>query len=586
MESENLIEQPTNEAPEKKVYTKPEIIARLDELSKDPEKAERQEVEGLKQSYYKLRKSEVEKEKAAFLEAGGDENEFKPSQDADEPEFKRLMSIIKEERNKLNAELERQKEENLEKKTAIINRIKELTEAEDVNKAYNEFKQLRDEWNSIKLVPATKSNELWKNYQHYVEQFYDLLKINNELRSYDFKKNLELKQSLCEVAEKLTTENDVVSAFHQLQNLHQEYRETGPVAPELREEIWARFKAASTIINKRYQQHFEEIKEKEQKALDEKTVICEIVEAINAAEIKTYADWDAKTAEIIALQTKWKTIGFAPQKMNQKIYDRFREACNLFFKNKGDFYKGMKEQMAANLAKKVELCEKAESLKDSTDWKATSEALAELQKQWKEIGPVTRKQSEAVWKRFIDACDYFFEQRNKVNRSQKDIERTNLATKKSIIEEMLAIPEDTDPEVAIEQIKELQQRWNDTGHVPFKDKDKVYKEYREVADHWYDLLRKTVSDKRLSNFRANMAARSNDGTGGVHREKDRLLRQRDNMRNELNTYENNLNFLNFTSKDGSSLLAEINRKIDKLRDDIRLVEEKIKALDEMEAQQD
>ncbi|HIT83628.1 MAG TPA: DUF349 domain-containing protein [Candidatus Avibacteroides faecavium] len=586
MESENLIEQPANEAPEKKVYTKPEIIARLDELSKDPEKAERQEVEGLKQSYYKLRKSEVEKEKAAFLEAGGDENEFKPSQDADEPEFKRLMSILKEERNKLNAELERQKEENLEKKTAIINRIKELTEAEDVNKAYNEFKQLRDEWNSIKLVPATKSNELWKNYQHYVEQFYDLLKINNELRSYDFKKNLELKQSLCEVAEKLTTENDVVSAFHQLQNLHQEYRETGPVAPELREEIWARFKAASTIINKRYQQHFEEIKEKEQKALDEKTVICEIVEAINAAEIKTYADWDAKTAEIIALQTKWKTIGFAPQKMNQKIYDRFREACNLFFKNKGDFYKGMKEQMAANLAKKVELCEKAESLKDSTDWKATSEALAELQKQWKEIGPVTRKQSEAVWKRFIDACDYFFEQRNKVNRSQKDIERTNLATKRSIIEEMRAIPEDTDPEVAIEQIKELQQRWNDTGHVPFKDKDKVYKEYREVADHWYDLLRKTVSDKRLSNFRANMAARSNDGTGGVHREKDRLLRQRDNMRNELNTYENNLNFLNFTSKDGSSLLAEINRKIDKLRDDIRLVEEKIKALDEMEAQQD
>lgn len=586
MESENLIEQPANEAPEKKVYTKPEIIARLDELSKDPEKAERQEVEGLKQSYYKLRKSEVEKEKAAFLEAGGDENEFKPSQDADEPEFKRLMSILKEERNKLNAELERQKEENLEKKTAIINRIKELTEAEDVNKAYNEFKQLRDEWNSIKLVPATKSNELWKNYQHYVEQFYDLLKINNELRSYDFKKNLELKQSLCEVAEKLTTENDVVSAFHQLQNLHQEYRETGPVAPELREEIWARFKAASTIINKRYQQHFEEIKEKEQKALDEKTVICEIVEAINAAEIKTYADWDAKTAEIIALQTKWKTIGFAPQKMNQKIYDRFREACNLFFKNKGDFYKGMKEQMAANLAKKVELCEKAESLKDSTDWKATSEALAELQKQWKEIGPVTRKQSEAVWKRFIYACDYFFEQRNKVNRSQKDIERTNLATKRSIIEEMRAIPEDTDPEVAIEQIKELQQRWNDTGHVPFKDKDKVYKEYREVADHWYDLLRKTVSDKRLSNFRANMAARSNDGTGGVHREKDRLLRQRDNMRNELNTYENNLNFLNFTSKDGSSLLAEINRKIDKLRDDIRLVEEKIKALDEMEAQQD
>lgn len=583
MESENLIEQQANEAQEKRIYTKQEILKRLEELAQEPEKIERQEVDTLKQAFYKIHKNEIEKEKEAFVANGGDESEFKPTPDSDEPQFKQLLTRVKDAKNKVNAELDKVREENFEKKTAIINRIKELTEAEDVNKAYNEFKQLRDEWNNIKLVPATKSNELWKNYQHYVEQFYDLLKINNELRSYDFKKNLEAKQALCETAEKLTTEPDVVSAFHQLQNLHQEYRETGPVAPELREEIWNRFKTASTAINKRYQQHFEEIKEKEQKSLDEKTVICEIVESINAEELKTYAQWDEKTAEIIALQAKWKTIGFAPQKMNQKIYDRFREACNIFFKNKGEFYKNMKEEMAKNLAKKIELCEKAESLKDSTDWKATTEALTALQKEWKEIGPVTKKHSESVWKRFIEACDYFFEKRNEASRSQRDDERTNLKVKKEIIEQIRNIPEDTDPEEAIRQIKELQQKWNETGFVPFKEKDKLYKEYHQLTDKWFDLLRKDISGRKLTNFRSSLASRGKENGGNINREKERLLRQRENMKNELKTYENNLNFLNFTSGNSNSLMTEINRKIDKLKDDIRLVEEKIKAVEELDA---
>ncbi len=581
MTPETLNEQQTNEAAEKKTYTKQEILQRLEEIANEPGQIEKQELDTLKQAFYKIRKNEIEKEKEAFIEDKGNEEGFQPTPDSDEAEFKRLMNVIKEEKSKLNAELEKTKEENLKKKTEIINRIKELIEAEDVNKAYNEFKQLREEWNSIKLVPATKSNELWKNYHHYVEQFYDLLKINHELRSYDFKKNLEAKIALCEAAEKLTTEEDIVPAFHKLQTLHQEYREKGPVAPEMRDEIWNRFKAASTIINKKYQQHFEAIKENEQKALDEKTVICEIVESINAEEIKTYAKWDEKTAEVIALQAKWKTIGFAPQKMNQKIYDRFRQACNLFFNKKGEFYKNMKEEMAKNLAKKLELCSKAEELKESTEWKATSEALTALQKEWKEIGPVPKKHSNAVWKRFIEACDYFFEKRNEATKSQRNDERENLKIKRDIIEQIRNIPEDTDPEEAIETIKELQQKWNETGFVPYKEKDKLYKEYHLLSDKWFDLLRKNISERRLATFKNNLTARSKEHPAGMNREKDKLMRQRDNMINELKTYENNLNFLNFTSGNGNTLLTEINRKIDKLKEDIKLIEEKIKAVEEL-----
>lgn len=584
MEPENMMEEPlnseamANESPaENRPASKKEVIERLGVLAENPETAERQDLENLKQSFYKLRKQEVEKERNEFLQNGGEEADFKPSVDEDEPEFKRIMGIIKEKKNAIAAELERVKQENLEKKQNIIERIKELSESEDVNKVFNEFKQLREEWNEIKVIPQNMANELWKNYQLYVEKFYDMLKINNEFRTYDFKKNLEKKTALCEIAEKLAEEPDVISAFYQLQNLHQEYRETGPVAPELRDEIWNRFKAASTVINKRHQQHFEEIKEKEQANLDAKTVICEIVESINEAEIKTFAEWDNKTNEIIALQAKWKTIGFAPQKMNNKIFERFRAACDEFFKKKGEFYKQVKEDMSTNLEKKLALCEKAEQLKDSTEWKETAEKLAELQKEWKKIGPVAKKQSEIVWRRFIDACDYFFQQKNKVMSSQRSEEVANLETKQAIIAELEAISDETPVEEAIAKVKELQQKWNETGHVPFKEKDKLYKSYHKLIDKWYDSMRKDISNRKLTSFRSNINA--GDKSNNLYRERERLERAYQNMCSELKTYENNLNFLNISSK-GNSLLSELNRKVEKLKADIELTLNKIKAVNE------
>lgn len=584
MEPENMMEEPlnseamANESPaENRPASKKEVIEKLSILAENPETAEKQDLENLKQSFYKLRKQEVDKERSEFLQNGGEEADFKPSVDEDEPEFKRIMGIIKEKKNAIAAELERVKQENLEKKQNIIERIKELSESEDVNKVYNEFKQLREEWNEIKVIPQNMANELWKNYQLYVEKFYDMLKINNEFRTYDFKKNLEKKTALCEVAEKLADEPDVISAFYQLQNLHQEYRETGPVAPELRDEIWNRFKAASTVINKRHQQHFEEIKEKEQANLDAKTVICEIVESINETEIKTFAEWDNKTNEIIALQAKWKTIGFAPQKMNNKIFERFRAACDEFFKKKGEFYKQVKENLSTNLEKKLALCEKAEQLKDSTEWKETAEKLAELQKEWKKIGPVAKKQSEVVWRRFIDACDYFFQQKNKVMSSQRSEEVANLETKQAIITELEAINDETPIEEAIAKVKELQQKWNETGHVPFKEKDKLYKSYHKLIDKWYDSMRKDISNRKLTSFRSNINA--GDKSNNLYRERERLERAYQNMCSELKTYENNLNFLNISSK-GNSLLSELNRKVEKLKADIELTLNKIKAVNE------
>lgn len=584
MEPENMMEEPlnseamANESPaENRPASKKEVIEKLSVLAENPETAEKQDLENLKQSFYKLRKQEVDKERSEFLQNGGEEADFKPSVDEDEPEFKRIMGIIKEKKNAIAAELERVKQENLEKKQNIIERIKELSESEDVNKVYNEFKQLREEWNEIKVIPQNMANELWKNYQLYVEKFYDMLKINNEFRTYDFKKNLEKKTALCEVAEKLADEPDVISAFYQLQNLHQEYRETGPVAPELRDEIWNRFKAASTVINKRHQQHFEEIKEKEQANLDAKTVICEIVESINETEIKTFAEWDNKTNEIIALQAKWKTIGFAPQKMNNKIFERFRAACDEFFKKKGEFYKQVKENLSTNLEKKLALCEKAEQLKDSTEWKETAEKLAELQKEWKKIGPVAKKQSEVVWRRFIDACDYFFQQKNKVMSSQRSEEVANLETKQAIITELEAINDETPIEEAIAKVKELQQKWNETGHVPFKEKDKLYKSYHKLIDKWYDSMRKDISNRKLTSFRSNINA--GDKSNNLYRERERLERAYQNMCCELKTYENNLNFLNISSK-GNSLLSELNRKVEKLKADIELTLNKIKAVNE------
>ena len=561
--------------------TKEEILARLRTLANDPANADRQETDSLKHLFYKLHNSEQEAAKKLFVENGGKEEDFAPAEAPLEKEFKSLMGVIKEKRSALNAELERQKEENLQVKLSIIEELKELVESgEDANKSYTEFKKLQQQWNDTKLVPQGKINELWKNYQLYVEKFYDLLKLNNEFREYDFKKNLEIKTHLCEAAEKLADEKDVVSAFHQLQKLHQEFRETGPVSKDLRESIWNRFKAASTVINKRHQQHFEELKEAERHNLDQKTVICEIIEAIEYDELKTFAAWENKTQEVIALQNKWKTIGFAPQKMNVKIFERFRKACDTFFKKKGEFFKKLKEEMNKNLEKKKELCEKAEALKESTDWKETADKLIKLQKEWKTIGPVAKKYSDSVWKRFIAACDYFFEQKNNATSSQRQAETENLKKKKEIIEKLEAIDENTPEDEANETMKELMKEWNAIGHVPFKEKDKLYKQYHKVVDNLFNRFNISASNKKLISFQLNINSIQGEGAQPLYKEREKLVRVRDNMKNELLTYENNLGFLNSTSKKGSNLIQELNRKVDKLKSDLDLVVQKIKVIDD------
>ena len=561
--------------------TKEEILAKLKEVVADVENVAKPEIDGLKQSFYKLHNAEQDAARKLFIENGGAAENFVPQTDSVEEEFKNIMSVIKEKRSALTAELEKQKEMNLQVKLSIIEELKELVESpDDANKSYTEFKKLQQQWNEVKLVPQAKVNELWKNYQLYVEKFYDLLKLNNEFREYDFKKNLEIKTHLCEAAEKLADEEDVVSAFHQLQKLHQEFRDTGPVAKELRDEIWARFKAASTTVNRRHQQHFEALKEVEQHNLDQKTVICEIIEAIDYKELTNFASWESKTQEVIALQNKWKTIGFAPQKMNVKIFERFRKACDEFFRRKGEFFKSLKEGMNENLEKKRALCEKAEALKNSTDWKATADELTKLQKEWKTIGPVAKKYSDAVWKRFISACDYFFEQKNKATSSQRSVEQENLEKKKAIIEKLNVIDDQMDTEEATQLVRDLMKEWNGVGHVPFKEKDRIYKQYHSQVDKLFERFNISASNKKLSNFKSTISSIQEGSPQALYREREKLVRAFDNMKNELQTYENNLGFLTTSSKKGNSLLTEINRKVEKLKADIELVKEKIKVVDE------
>ena len=586
--SEAITETPTEEANAEeqvettsRLTTKEEVLARMKELALNVESAGKQELDSLKQSFYKFHNAELEAAKKQFIDNGGSEEDYAPQSDAIEEEFKNVMAIIKEKRSAQMAELERQKEENLQIKLSIIEELKELVESpDDANKSYTEFKKLQQQWNETKLIPQAKVNELWKSYQLYVEKFYDILKLNNEFREYDFKKNLEIKNRLCEAAEKLADEEDVISAFHQLQKLHQEFRDTGPVAKELRDEVWNRFKAASTVVNRRHQQHFEALKEAEQHNLDQKTVICEIVESIEYDELKTFSAWENKTQEVIALQTKWKTIGFAPQKMNVKIFERFRHACDDFFKKKGEFFKTLKEGMNENLEKKKALCEKAESLKESTVWKATADTLTKLQKEWKTIGPVPKKHSDTIWKRFISACDYFFEQKNKATSSQRSVELENMEKKKEIITRLSAIDESIDTEEASKQVRELMKEWGTIGHVPFKEKDKLYKQYHSLVDQLFERFNISASNRKLSNFKSNISNIQSGGSQTLYREREKLVRAYENMKSELQTYENNLGFLTSASKKGNSLLTELNRKVEKLKADLELVLQKIKVIDE------
>ena len=557
--------------------TKEEILAKLTELVETSVETSRGEVEALKQAYYKIRRNEVEELKKVFIADGGEEKDFTAPADETENKIKDLLTSYKEKRAAILAEEERVKAANYALKLQLIDQLKELCESQDdFNKLYNSFKDIQQRWKEVKAVPQEHVNELWKNYQIYTEKFYDIIKINNQFRDYDFKKNLELKTALCETVEKLGNEPDVISAFHQLQKLHQQWREIGPVAKELREDLWARFKAASTVINKRHQEHFEKLKAKEQENLDAKTVICEQIEAIDFSALKSFKDWEEKNKEVIGLQEKWKTIGFAPKKYNVKIFERFRAACDEFFKRKAEFFKSIKESMAGNLEKKKALCEKAEALKESTDWKATADILSKLQKEWKTIGPVPKKYSDAVWKRFIAACDYFFEQKNKATSSQRSVEQENMVQKKAIIEKLNAIDaQETPEEDAGNTIRELMKEWNGIGHVPFKEKDKLYKQYHGVIDKLFDKLNLSASQKKLSNFKSTISKE-----GNLYREREKLVRAYENMKNEIQTYENNLGFLTSSSKKGSSLVTEMNRKVEKLKADLELILKKIEVIDQ------
>ena len=577
-----LLENAADDTSKKTYKSKEEILRRATEIVAENETPDKEEIDNLKTTFYKLHIAERDAEQKAYLENGGDPDAYQVSPDPIEEAFKAQMGVIKERRAKLFLEQEQEKQENLQKKTEIIEKIKAMaTSPDEANKSYQAFKELQQQWKEIKAVPAEKANELWRNYQLYVEQFYDLLKLNNEAREYDFKKNWERKEKLCENAERLADEKDIISAFHQLQELHQEYREIGPVSKELREQIWARFKAASTVINKRHQQHFEEMRASEEENLEKKTALCEKVETIVAAENKGAADWEKRTKEIIDIQAEWKTIGFAPQKMNVKIFERFRTACDVFFSRKADFFKAMKEKYAQNAEKKKELVEKARQLSDSTDWKSTADKLIALQKEWKTIGMVPRKLGDKLWNDFITACNHFFEARNAAHAGTRGEERENLSKKKAVIaklKEMMG----TTPDNAAETIKQLIEEYNAIGHVPFNEKDKIYAQFHDTLDKLYKELNISVASQKLDDFKSNLKNLAKKGADVVDNERGKLMRRYEALKSEIQTYENNVVFRTAKSKKGNSLVDEMNRKVERLKDDMELVRQKIKAIDQQE----
>jgi len=568
------------EAPERKQYqTKKDVLERVREIAHSDEAPQKEEVDNLKTAFYKLHIAEREAKLKEYIDGGGDPEQYQITPDPDEEAFKAEMVLIKEKRQQLFKEQEQEKQDNLQRKLDIIEKIKSMiTSPEEANKSYKDFKTLQDEWREIKNVPAERANELWRNYQLYVEQFYDLLKLNSEAREYDFKKNLELKTRLCEAAEKLAEEPDVISAFHQLQKLHQEYRETGPVSKELREEIWQRFKTASTTVNKRFQQHFEGLRAKEEENLQRKTELCEKVEAIAAEENKGSADWERHTKQIIDLQAEWKTIGFAPQKMNVKIFERFRAACDDFFGRKATYFRTLKDQFKENAEKKRALIEKAKALQDSTDWKSTSDKLINLQKEWKTIGVVPKKLGDQLWEEFLTTCNKFFEARKEAGAGAHSEERDNLAKKRDVIARLKAAAEEAGDDLQ-ERVQKLIEEYQAIGHVPFKEKDKLYEEYHAVLDKLYKDLNITVARRRLSKFKDNLKQVAERGENALDNERARLMRQYEQLKSEVQTYENNLGFLNASSKKGNSLIDEMNRKVQKLKDEVQLVRDKIKAID-------
>ena len=580
--AEEVVEEPQAETSTTSIATyetETEVVNRLKEISESDEEVTRQELDSLKSNFYRIHRQEADAAYKKFIEEGGNAEEYAPEPDPEETAFKELMAAIREKRAAIAAALEQEREANYQKKLEIIDKIKALTDNPDeINRGYNDFKELQQQWNDIKEVPADKATSLWKTYQQAVEAFYDTLKLSNELRAYDFKKNLERKTALCEAAEKLAEETDIIVAFRKLQQLHQDFRETGPVASDLREQIWTRFKEASTVINKRHQEYFEARKQKEEENLAKKTTICETIEGFDIEGLKTFAEWNTISEKITALQAEWKTIGYAPQKMNTKIFERFRAACDNFFTRKNEYFQTVRENLNQNYALKLELVEQAEALKDSTDWKATTDTLVELQKKWKEIGTVPKKYSDQIWERFNAACDAFFAAKKEANKGAHEEQTANMEKKKAIIDALAAIvPEEFEGDLRT-KLREAQEEWNQIGHVPFKEKDKLYKLLREQMDRLYGYANQNATKRRIDRFKESIKG----GNGNDVR--SRLTRQLDILNNEIKTYENNLGFLTLSSKSkqGNALIEELNRKMDKLKADMEEVKAKLKALDEKE----
>lgn len=565
------------------LLTVDEIVQKLRELL-EAERPQRKDIDEYKNQFYRTLRNEIEGQKQAFLSTGGEEIDFVANESALFIEGKELLQKIREKRATIMAEEEAEKEKNVARKLAIIEQVKQLTQnqgQEDFNKVYQEFKSLQQEWNEIRMIPQARVNELWKSYQHYVEIFYDLVRINNEFREYDFKKNLELKNELCEAAERLDEESDVVSAFHQLQNLHQEWREIGPVSRKDREEVWNRFKEASTSINKKYQSHFEALRGKEDENLELKTSLCEKLEAIDYNQIKTIKDWNNKVKEVLEIQKQWRQIGYVPRKWNTKIYKRYRAACDFFFRSKNEYYKSLRTEMDENLRKKIELCERAEAMKESQDWKKTSQDLIEIQREWKSIGIVPHKYVDTIWKRFITACDYFFEQKKIHTSSQYEEESKNLDAKKKIVDKISQLDKTLSAEQALPLLQELMDEWYAIGHVPYKMKDRVYREFYDATEAQFDRLEIDKEERKMESFRSNIVdmSRSENGKSQLLREREKLMRQYDRMKNELQTYENNIGFLSVSSKKGNHLIDDMNQKVEKIKAELQTIVKKIDTLD-------
>lgn len=582
-EESNVLEETeeTNSVTNNNKLSKEEILDKLAVLVEQPVEEVRLDVETLKQAFYKTHRAEIDEARKAFVEAGNDEKDFSFAENETDKRIKELLNTFKEKKAAVTAEDERTKAANYALKLQLIEQLKSLCESqEDFNKLYGDFKNIQTRWKEAKDVPAEHANELWRNYQIYCEKFYDIIKINNQFRDYDFKKNLEMKTALCETVERLSTEPDIISVFHQLQKLHQQWREIGPVAKDFREKIWIRFKTASTIINKRYQEYFEQQKAKEKENLVAKIKICEKIEAIDYSSLKTYKDWDKKHQEITELQSQWKEIGYAPKKENVKIYERFHAACDVYYAKRKEFHKTFKENMEQNLEQKQLLCKKAEALKDSTEWRQTTEKFIALQKEWKEIGPVPRKYSDTIWKRFITACDYFFDQKNKNLANLKDEENNNLTLKKEIVEKISSIDESLNHEDALSALRNLMKEWNSIGFVPIKEKDKIYKAYHEAVDRQFERLNIDEYQRKIETFRNSVNDSGKQNLNRLYSEREKLMRTYEKMKNELQTYENNMGFLTIASKGGNGLIKEMERKIEKLKNDMELIVKKIDAIDE------